>query len=117
MKIICILFCVFFINCNNNDSNIATTRKYTTADSLKTKLLGQWGGSGEDSAVWEIRIDSIYYLQEKKTYAYKILDNDLVIERPESKGILRNISVFEDTMTFNDEQGLTIKGYRLKNKK
>jgi hypothetical protein len=45
------------------------------------------------------------------------VDKDLIIERLESKGILRNISVVEDTMIFYDEQGLTIKGYRFQTTK
>jgi hypothetical protein len=116
MKIACISLFIFFVSCDSADSN-TKTNQYTKVDTLKHKLLGQWGGLGEDSAVLEIKIDSIYYLQEKKSYPYKIVDNDLVIERNESKGILRNISVIEDTMTFNDEQGLTTKGYRFKTKK
>ena len=116
MRIICISFFIFFVSCNNGDPNTTEKKRDTKVDVLKTKLLGKWGGLGEDSAVFEIKIDSIYYLQEKKTYPYKILNNDLVIERNGSKGILRNIIVIEDTMTFNDEQGLTTKGYRFNNK-
>ena len=86
-------------------------------DDLKTKLIGHWGGLGEDGPVWEIKNDSIYYYQEKKTYPYQIVDKDLVIERPESKGVLRNISVTKDAMIFYDEQGFQIKGYRFKTNK
>lgn len=116
MKIVCISFFIFFVGCNNADTN-EKTKHHTNVDTIKNKLLGQWGGLGEDSAVWEISFDSIYYLQEKKSYPYKIVGNDLVVERNESKGFLRNISVIEDTMTFNDEQGLATKGYRFKAKK
>jgi hypothetical protein len=117
MKIIYILIFLLFISCNTQNSNDKTTKKIIEVDSLKSKLLGHWGGLGEDNPVWEIKIDSIYYYQEKKTSPYQIVDMDMIIERPESKGILRNISVVEDTMTFYDEQGLTIKGYRFKAKK
>lgn len=115
MKIICVLYILFF-SCNNNSSN-KLTKQLTKIDSLKNTLIGQWGGPGENSPVLEINVDSIYYFEEKKSYPYKIFDSDLVIERLESKGVLRNISVTEDTLTFYDEQGLITKGYRFKKKK
>ncbi len=117
MKLTFILTSLFFVSCNIQNSNDVATKKIIEADRLKIKLLGYWGGLGEDSPVWEIKIDSIYYCQEKKAYPYQIVDKDLVVERPKSKGLLRNISVVEDTMTFYDEQGLAIKGYRFKAKK
>ena len=116
MKIIYIILFTFFVSCNNTDQNDAMIKKLTIVDTLKTKLLGQWGGREESAPVWEIRVDSIYYYEEKRTYQYKLLNKDLIIERDESKGILRNISVIEDTMTFNDEH-LIVKGYRFKIKK
>ena len=114
MKIISILIFLFFIGCNSQNSNNATAKELIKQDSLKTKLLGQWGGLGENNPVWEIKIDSIYYYQHKKAYPYQIVGNALVIELTESKGVLRNISVVVDTMIFYDEQGLRIKGYRFK---
>jgi hypothetical protein len=117
MKLIWVIAFLFYVSCNTQNSNDATTKKVMKVDSLKTKLLEHWGGLGEDSPVWEIKNDSIYYYQEKKTYPYQIIGKDLVVERPESKGVLRNISVVSDTMIFYDEQGLPIKGYRFKAKK
>ena len=118
MKIICITFFLFLISCDRNSPNNAKKTPDTKVDTLKTTILGQWGGLGESSAVLEIRIDSIYYLEEKKAYPYTIIGKDLIIERQESKTILRNISVVEDTMTFtfNDEQGQTTYAYRFKAK-
>ena len=114
MKNITWLIVILFTSCNNNDVNNKSTKPITKADSLKLELLGEWGGLGEDSPVWEIRSDSIYYFRESKAYPYQILDNNFIIERSTSKGILKNISVVVDTMTFNDEQGLIIKSYRFK---
>jgi len=116
MKFNCGLFILFFVSCNNQPSkNVA--KKVTEIDSLKNTLVGEWGGLGENSPVWEINVESIYYYQENKSYPYEIIDKDLVIDRFESKGVLRNISVAKDTLTFYDEQGLKIKGYRFKTKK
>lgn len=119
MKIICITFFLFLISCNRNGPNNAKKTRDTQVDTLKTTILGQWGGFGESSAVLEIRTDSIYYLEEKKAYPYTIIGKDLIIKRPESIAILRNISIVEDTMTFtvNGEQGQTTYAYRFKAKR
>lgn len=86
-------------------------------DSLKIKLQGQWGGLEEDSPVLEITYDSIYYFEEKKSYSYQIIGKDLIIHRTQSVGVLRNISVLKDTMTFCDDQEFSIKAYRFKIRK
>jgi len=113
MKLICVLCILLFASCNSKTSN-KLTKQESKVDSLKNTLLGQWGGLGENSPVLKINIDSIYYYEENKSYPYKIVDKDLIIERLETKGVLRNISVNKDTLIFYDEQGLTTKGYRFK---
>ncbi len=105
---------ILFTGCNNPEVDDKSAKIYTKVDTLKNKMIGRWGGLGEDSSVWEIRIDSIYYFQQRKTYPYKMLNNDLIIDRKESKGILRNISVIADTMTFYTEEGIRVSGYRPK---
>lgn len=110
-----VLFPIFLLSCNSQDHK-NFTKNTITVNSLKNNLLGSWGGLGESIPVLEIGIDSIYYYQEKKAYPYKVVDRNLIIERTESKGVLRNISVIEDTMIFYDEQGLLIKGYRFRSK-
>lgn len=77
--------------------------------------MGQWGGLKEDSPIWEIRRDSIYYFQHSKAYPYKIVNRDLIINFPESRAILKNISVISDTLFFSGEEGLQIRAYRFKN--
>jgi hypothetical protein len=113
MRLSWLLTFLIFAGCNNQNSS---DLKMFPVDSLKPKLQGNWGRLGEDGPVWEINGDSIYYYQEKKAYHYQIVDKDLTIERPEFKADLRNISVVEDTMTFNDDQGLTINAYRFEAK-
>ncbi len=116
MKYICVLSILFFASCNSQPSN-NLTKQVTKVDSLKNTLVGKWGGLGENSFVLEIKIDSIYYYQENKSYPYKIVANDLIIERLETKAVLRNISVNKDTLIFYDDQGFKIKGYRFNTKK
>lgn len=119
MKLISVILFLLFVCCNiqSCNTNNAGKNKPLLVDSLKAKLIGNWGGLGEDSPVWEIKHDSIYYYQEQKTYPYQIVGSDLIIERLDTKGILKNISVLKDTLMFYDEQGLQITGYRFLNKK
>lgn len=114
MKAIFILIFIVVVGCNTKKSNNTHANKLTQVHSLKDNLIGKWGGLGEDSPVWKIELDSIYYYQEKKKYPYQILGRDLIIERAQSKGVLSNISVIKDTMIFSDEQGLIVRGFRFK---
>ncbi len=107
---------IFSISCNIKRAKDGVLTGLTKADSLHTKLIGEWGSLGEDNPVWEFKQDSIYYFDRKQSYPYKIIGNDIIIELPESEGHLRNMSVIKDTMTFYDTPGMPIKGYRFKQK-
>lgn len=92
----------------------------STTDSLKNSLIGKWGGEEENSCVWEITQDSIYYYDQNKSYPYTILEKDLVIKMGESQPKLKDISVKKDTLFFytrvsmeNEVYGLT-KAFRCK---
>ena len=111
MKIIFLSIAVLFISCNEQMHSI---NKLTHEDSLKIELKGQWGGLGEDGAVWDFRKDSIYYYNRSAAYPYKIINRDLIIYLPESKGILKNIRVIKDTLFFLIDQGLTAKAFRFR---
>lgn len=86
----------------------------TGEDSLEPNLIGKWGGLGEKSPVWNIMHDSIYYYEHSAAYPYQILDGDLIIHFPKSRGVLKHITVNKDTMSFVDEQNNTIRGYRFR---
>jgi hypothetical protein len=104
---------LIIIACNQNEIKNTTVKKLTADDSLKIELIGKWGGMGEDTPIWDIRPDSIYYYDRSTAYSYKILNSDFIIDLPESKGVLKHVSVIKDTMFFLDEQANTpIKGYR-----
>ncbi|HEX4876774.1 MAG TPA: hypothetical protein VFV31_08900 [Chitinophagaceae bacterium] len=112
MNFISLITILLFVGCTSQRSE--DSNNIAKIDSLKTTLLGQWGGLGEASPVLEIKSDSIYYFEEKKSYPYEIIGTDLVIRRAEYIGVLKNISVLQDTMTFYDEQQFSIKAYRFK---
>jgi hypothetical protein len=111
-----ILLLTLFPYCNNQSHN-DVPKKANSIDSLKNILLGNWGGLGESSPVWEIRIDSIYYHQEKKAYSYKIIDSKLIIYRDENNAVFENLSVVKDTLMFTDDIGIKVRAYKFKDKK
>jgi hypothetical protein len=84
-------------SCQNGSRKIP---KISRVDSIKNSLLGKWGGPGEDSPVTKITYDSIHNFQEKKSYAYTIIGNDLVFDNGQSKSYMKNISVTKDTLSF-----------------
>jgi hypothetical protein len=114
MKKTALIAFIFLNACNTRTSNNSRAKKPTKEDSLRFTIIGPWAGPGEDSPVFKITTDSIYYFQQKRSYPYKIADKDLIIEFPHSKAVLKNIFVFNDTLNFEDEEGLKIKGYRFK---
>jgi hypothetical protein len=118
MKYVIIIISLIFISCNDNPSYKTSPAKNNfKEDTLKPKLIGLWGGLGEDVPVWEIKSDSIYYFEQSAAYPYKIIDNDLIIDYPQSLTVLKDIYVINDTLFFLDEQGVVTRGYRFKNKK
>jgi hypothetical protein len=112
MKKAALIAFIFLTACNARTSSNSREKKLTKEDSLRLTIIGPWGGPGEDSPVFKITTDSIYYFQHKRSYPYEIVDKDLLIQFPDSKAVLKNIFVVNDTLNFEDEQGLKIKGYR-----
>lgn len=112
LKRIYFLLTLIFAACDQQDSKNIPSKKMAADDSLKINLIGKWGGLGESTPVWNIMPDSIYYYDRSTAYPYKILNGDFIIYLPESKGVLRHVTVIKDTMSFLDEQNNTIKGYR-----
>ena len=101
-----------FIACNQYDKRNISPKKMTIDDSLKIELIGKWGGLGENTPVWKIGPDSIYYYDQSTSYPYKILNGDFIIDFFSSKGTLKHMVVIKDTMYYLDEQGIMIRGYR-----
>lgn len=85
------LFSLGFIGCNSAQVDSkksamdsltypAETQKTVAITSdLKDKILGIWGNEYSENAVFEIRKDSIYYVDQFKTYKYKLKDSTITI--------------------------------------
>jgi hypothetical protein len=84
-------------------------------DSITQNIIGKWGGLGESTPVLKITADSIYYFDTDKTYSYKIISRDVVINFPEYKRVLKNVSIEKDTMVFYDDLPEPIRAFRFKN--
>ncbi|MDI9366511.1 MAG: hypothetical protein QM541_16260 [Flavobacterium sp.] len=85
------LFSLGFLSCNSAqvDSKKSATDSLTypaetqktvaiTSD-LKDKILGIWGNDYSENAVFEIRKDSIYYVDQFETYKYILKDSIITI--------------------------------------
>lgn len=116
LYLISFTLCIFlFTACNNNKENDDKQSKIINQiNGVEKSIIGKWGGFGETPPVWDIRKDSIYYFQHSKAYAYKIVNNDMIINFENSPNALRNIHVKNDTLFFIDDVGLLIKGYRFR---
>ena len=79
---------------------------------MKNKLIGKWGRLAEEGPVFYITSDSIYYYDKLKSFSYEILNGDVIINFPTSKGRLKRVAVINDTMFFFDEFPDTIKAFR-----
>ena len=97
-----LLVCSISFACNSN-SNVVKEQSYE--DSLQSLLIGFWGNPNEDTPVWKMDKDSIYYLQRHETYSYKLQGNDVLINNPEYPMWFKNISFIEDTLYFHDADG------------
>ena len=69
---------------------------------LKTKVQGIWGSNISENAVFEIRPDSIYNVDQFKTYPYEIIDSIITIQYADFtfKG---RISFIKDTMVIESD--------------
>ena len=114
-KKISLLLFVIYTSCNHHHSPMIVEN--SNIDTLKNKIIGLWGGLGEDSAVWNIKADSIYYLQQSAAYPYKLIADSLMIYFPDHTATLHNLSAIQDTLTFKDGMGFKTFAYRFKNKK
>ena len=116
LKGIYFVLTLIFLACNQHDKKNTLSKKLTMDDSLKIKLIGKWGGIREDTPIWDIRSDSIYYYDRSTAYPYKILNGDFIIDFPEPGAVFEDISVVKDTMFFIDAQAhISVRVYRFPN--
>ena len=109
-----LFFLIIFVLYSCRDVNNSKKKYNNVLVDTSLFLMGKWGGAGENSPVWDIQKDSIYYYQRQKAYPYKYVNGDLIIDLGESKGVLHKVRVVLDTLFFYDEQGNPIRGYRFR---
>lgn len=115
MKTIYLLLLLLIVSCNGDPMvKKNTSQESPITDSLKTTIIGRWGGLGEKYPVLEIRKDSIYFFDRKESFPYTISKGNLIIGFPDSKVALINIHVKGDTLFSEDEKGFITKGYRFR---
>lgn len=88
-----IFLLLMFVSCNgvNSEKNGRDSSKIINKTSeliknelkvtsnLKQKVLGIWGGDYSENAVFEIRKDSIYNIDQFKTFKYSLEDSTITI--------------------------------------
>lgn len=104
-----VVFCLLISSCNGNKKTENEGEFY-----LNQHIIGKWGGLGESTPVVKFTSDSIYYFDRNKAYSYEITNDDIIINFPEHKGMLRNVSIKNDTLTFFDDLPEPIKAIKLK---
>jgi hypothetical protein len=100
---------VIVFSCKNQE-----VKNQSAARSAENSIVGLWGGPNENSPVWEIKTDSIYYFEQKKSYKYKISEDSLLIYFPDHIGVLYHIYPTGDTLIFYNEVGYKIRAIRFK---
>ena len=111
MKPIYSILILFLASC---DEHIKPIQKISFEDSLINTLIGKWEGSSGTLPAWEIRKDSIYFFEHSKSYAYKIVNKDMIIDFPDYKVKFENIQVIKDTLLFIKRPGWTVQAIRFK---
>lgn len=101
------VLCVVSISCANDQKRTALE-----SEILKRKLIGKWGGLGEEAPVFYVTADSIFYYDRLKSYSYKIVNGDVMIDFPGYIGVLKRVTIIKDTMFFFDNLPDTIRAYR-----
>ena len=104
----CFVLLYFVWGCQTGKTKIIPISKI---DSIKNSIIGKWGGLGENEPIWKITSDSIFFYNQKKSYPYEIVNNDLVFDNGMSKSHLKNIKVVQDTLFFEDKASLEYENY------
>jgi len=128
------LFPVFFlfilIACNSGQNTAAvqdslattgTTKKITkaisqnenTEQSKLANILGVWTDGSSENASFDIRKDSIYYVDPFSTYKYSLTDDSIKIFYPDWT-FTGEIHLSKDTLIIASEDGTT-KYWKFKN--
>jgi len=80
----------------------------------KTQILGIWTDSTSDNAVFDIRKDSIYYVDRSETYKYELDDNTITIHYPDY-AYTGEVHFIKDTLVMNSKDFGVAKFWKFKN--
>lgn len=123
MKLLSILLTVIFAGCNSGQNTVTiedslvmkdTTKRIKKAveaigqrtDGSNSNLLGAWTDGSSENASFEIRKDSIYYVDQFATYKYSLTGDIIKIYYPDWT-FTGAINFSKDTLTIASEDGTT----------
>lgn len=123
IKLLSTLLVILFAACNfvQKDTIQDNTRTKDTTKEIKqtvskvannakqsnySKLLGIWTDGNSENAVFDIRKDSIYYVDQFATYRYSLTGDTITIFYPDWT-FTGAISFSKDTLIIASEDGVT----------
>ncbi len=82
---------------------------------LVENVVGKWGALNGSDPLFTFSSDSFFVNDISKGYHYQIINKSIIIDYPNVFRVLRNVKVNEDTLSFIDDYGVVVKGYRIQN--
>ena len=112
-KILFIIAGLFLASCNLSsedklkDSLVKETKDksiFSDLQQLRNKLIGMWTDGSTENATFDIRKDSIFYVEHFETYKYKLTTDSIYIHYPDF--IYSGKIAFKgDTLILSSEDG------------
>jgi hypothetical protein len=109
---------LFFLSCNNDNiiNNTGELIKADTViqllDTVKTKIsiknsdnliFGVWRSLNDEDPIFEIKRDSIYYIDQFASYKYSIIDDSITIFYSDYN-FKSHIKLIQDTLIFKNAE-------------
>lgn len=80
----------------------------------KGNLWGIWGNEGSENAIFDIKTDSIYYVDEMRSYKYSLVGDTIIIYYPDYS-YKSKVRIKGDTLIMDSEVNGQAKFWRFKN--
>jgi hypothetical protein len=87
---------------SNKDIKVKSSDGISPA--TKDKMLGPWTSEGYNNAVFDIRKDSIYYIEDFASYKYDLTQDSIKIDYPDG-AYSAKIYFIKDTLVMRSEDG------------
>jgi len=118
-KTIFALLVCLTIGCKTSTEKQNLEDEIKKTDSLKSTLIGKWGGPDMKSTAFEITKDSFIHINDKKSYKYELKNGNLLFQRGEYENNFINIHTSGDTLKFYQDMGdrtklVLIKSWKVK---